>query len=55
MPRTICLIKKDPKHSEDIPIKLNNLEQFSKKKDKTIAILKKDFYEELSSKKKIKN
>jgi hypothetical protein len=48
-------MKTNPKHSEDIPIKLNHLELFSNYKDITIAILKNDFYEELSSKKKIKN
>jgi len=47
-------MKKDPKHSTDIPIKLNFLKIFSKNKNKTTAILKNDFYEELSSKKKIK-
>ena len=53
MPQTICLMEKDSKHSKDIPIKLNCLKLFSKKKNLTMAIVKDDFYEELSSKKKI--
>jgi hypothetical protein len=55
IPQKISLMKTNPKHLEDIPIKLNHLELFSNNKDITIAILKNDFYEELSSKKKIKN
>jgi len=52
IPQTFCLMEKDPKNSKDIPIKLNCLKLFSKKKNQTTVILKDDFYE-LSSKKKI--
>jgi hypothetical protein len=53
MAQTICLAKKEPDHTNDIPTELNFLKLFSMNKNKTMAILKDDFYEKLSSKKKI--